>query len=46
LLHRTRAEDRRSVERQTMIKTHGNFVSRSTTKNYSFDSTPFHRLLP
>jgi beta-glucosidase/6-phospho-beta-glucosidase/beta-galactosidase len=31
--------------RQTMAKTHENFVSRLTTKNYSFDSTHFHRLL-
>jgi hypothetical protein len=34
------------VERQTMIKTHEQFADRSTTKNYSFHSTPFHRLLP
>jgi hypothetical protein len=34
------------VERQTITKTHGKFVGRSTTKNYSFDSAPFHRLLP
>jgi hypothetical protein len=34
------------MERQTMVKTHQNFVSRLTTKNYSFDATPFHRLLP
>jgi hypothetical protein len=34
------------VERQAMINTHRNFVIRSTTKTYSFDSTPFHRLLP
>ena len=32
--------------RRTTIKTQGNFVGRLTTKNYSFDSTPFHRLLP
>jgi hypothetical protein len=32
--------------RQTIVKTHENFVSRLTTKNYSFDSTPFHGLLP
>jgi hypothetical protein len=32
------------VEKQTMIKTHGNFVGRSTTKNYSFDSTPFPQI--
>jgi hypothetical protein len=25
-----------------MIKTHGNFVGRLTTKNYSFGSGPFH----
>jgi hypothetical protein len=36
----------RSMERQRTVKTHGNFVSRLTTKNYSFDSTPFHRNSP
>ena len=25
------------VKRQTIIKTHGNFVSKSTTKNYTFN---------
>jgi hypothetical protein len=29
-----------------MTKTHENFVSKLTTKNYNFDSTSFHRLPP
>jgi hypothetical protein len=35
------------VEGRQWIQTHENFVSSLTTKkNYNFDSTPFHRLLP
>ena len=30
----------------SIFKTPKNFVDKLTTKNYNFDATPFHRLLP
>ena len=34
------------IARAIIIKTHGNFVGRLTTKNYTFASATFHRFLP